>query len=281
MKLIHLPTGEVENHSLHIADALLAHKNSQYIRAELPQYWRVEGYENSWEWFGCPVHLGFVGIDKQGEHWASNDFHQDYPQISRAEFEYHIYNPWKAQKETDFPLSIGLDAQQKKEKIEEVNQQFERIGYGKIIDFKLYDKKLTDNELVEITRQTKMPWAVDPTDGIIKPVSSFSEPFSPSPLYKHMAENHNVTLLGSEENDIKQIVLNDLDTLKQQAEKMGYELVKKTKKPLEFECDWNKYLIYTDAVTISDKEDGHTVEVINDDFDTLIEKYKQFKTNNP
>jgi hypothetical protein len=263
MKLIHLPTGEVENHSLHIADALLAHKNSQYIRAELPQYWRVEGYENSWEWMDevresqRPENWLFVTntSERKADGFSSKYYHLiNLPLISKAEFEYHIYNPWKDGK----------------------------------------------SEL-KFKRETPMPWAVDPADEIFKPVREFKDSFKPSTLYNHMAENHNVTLLGSEENDIKQIVLNDiidkkfnkareydspiinelleeieLDTLKQQAEKMGYELVQKT---IKWQMGRFAFTLYMDGdCMIEDKLEDESFRVSVKMAEEIIEKYKQFKS---
>jgi hypothetical protein len=225
MKLIHLPTGEVENHSLHIADALLAHKNSQYIRAELPEYWRVEGYLLSFEWQAAHSETSLNDLFVVNHKAFSIDGIEE---ISRAEFKHHIYNPWKAEK----------------------------------------------SEL-KFKRETPMPWAVDPTDEIFKPVREFKDSFTPSPLYKYMAENHNVTLLGSEENDIKQIVLNDLDTLKQQAEKMGYELVQKT---IKWHMGGLAFTLYMDGdCMIEDKIEDESFRVSVKMAQEIIEKYNQLK----
>lgn len=146
MKLIHLPTGEiVTKHSKVKMKSIL--NSTIYIRAELPEHWRVEGYDKSWEWAQTDVAKHYdVTSDKRLCH-ASILF-EGVEVITRAEFEYHIYNPWKE-------------------------------GQSK------------------------------------------QDPFTPSALYNYMAENHNVTLLGSEESVIRDIVLNDIEAIKQQAEKMG------------------------------------------------------------
>jgi hypothetical protein len=99
--------------------------------------------------------------------------------------------------------------------------------------------------------------------------------FTPSTLYNHMAENHNVTLLSSEENDIKQIVLNDLDTLKQQAEKMGYELVQKT---IKWHMGRLAFTLYMDGdCMIEDKIEDESFRVSVKMAQEIIEKYNQFK----
>jgi hypothetical protein len=253
MKLIHVPTGEEREYSPNIAAATLKAFPHEYIRAELPQYWRVGGYEKSWEW------LKEIG-DTHGMIWPFVcNYDEDYPnekaigfnetainlvqipQISRAEFEYHIYKPWK-----------------------------------------------DDKSELKFKRETPMPWAVDPADEIFKPVREFKnhneqlgtsdmdKTFSPSTLYKHMAENHNVTLLGSQENDIKQIVLNDLDTLKQQAEKMGYELVEKT---IKWHMGRFAFTLYMDGdCMIEDKLEDESFRVSVKMAEEIIEKYKQFKS---
>jgi hypothetical protein len=111
MKLIHLPTGEETEHPNYAAELLLAQYPAEYIRAKLPEYWRVEGYDKSWEYM--------EGINKEKPtknwEWVSNKsihgptfvngFDSDtiwpkkLPKISRAEFELHIYNPWKRVKD--------------------------------------------------------------------------------------------------------------------------------------------------------------------------------------
>jgi hypothetical protein len=242
MKLIHLPTGEETEHPNYAAELLLAQYPAEYIRAKLPEYWRVEGYDKSWEY------MEGINKEKPTKNWELvsnksihgptfvNGFDSDtiwpkkLPKISRAEFELHIYNRWKRVKDEMAQLEKGIS-----------------------------NSRL--NEELEMSDVDRSAWK------------------TPSPLYKHMAENHNVTLLGSEENDIKQIVLNDIEYIKQQAEKMGYELVRKPKKAIGWELGENTYKLDESGVSIKDQSDDHSVWVENPEIETLIEKYNQFKSN--
>jgi hypothetical protein len=107
MKYIHVPTGVLYD-QIHFTNLDI----NDFIRAELPEYWRVEGYDKSWEWASAIIKQS---LDRMYQ-WLSNKstYGKGYvnafdsecvypdtmqiPQISRAEFEYHIYNPWKAGK---------------------------------------------------------------------------------------------------------------------------------------------------------------------------------------
>jgi hypothetical protein len=240
MKLIHLPTGEELDYGPNIAEAVLNAFPTEFIRAKLPKYWRVEGYDKSWEYM--------EGINKEKPtknwEWVSNKsihgptfvngFDSDtiwpkkLPKISRAEFEYHIYNRWKRVKDEMAQMEKGIS-------------------------------NIRLNEQLEMSDVDRSAWK------------------TPSPLYKHMAENHNVTLLASEESDIEQIVLNDIDTLKQQAEKMGYELVRKPKEPMEWVCESHAFLINDNGIDITDRADDEGVFLDFYQIETLIEKYNQFK----
>lgn len=101
MHYIHIPTGEIYDKpyqtNLDIND---------FIRA-LPEYWRVEGYDKSLEWakyqpaYDPSEHRWDFVTNKKGrnvfDRQISDVTFMQLPQISRAEFEYYIYNPWKGQ----------------------------------------------------------------------------------------------------------------------------------------------------------------------------------------
>jgi len=99
MQYIHVPTGVLYDHpyltNLDIND---------FIRAKLPEYWRVEGYDKSWEWFELDylqhrdgwVYFNSNKLLTKGCCETNSVIYNDAECISRAEFEYHIYNPWKA-----------------------------------------------------------------------------------------------------------------------------------------------------------------------------------------
>lgn len=159
-KLIHLPTGEELYWSDKHAQLALKSDSNDYIRAELPEHWRVEGYDKSWEWFGNIFHLKFVGIDKNGDHWGANDFCEYYPEISRAEFEYHIYNPWK---EGKYAGTFGNENRIEDEPTPYIETSFPRASQAGLIedpaDGKLKDP--TKPTLAEIILQAKTLYGVD------------------------------------------------------------------------------------------------------------------------
>ena len=99
MKYIHVPSGKLYD-NVHLTNLDI----NDFIRAELPEHWQVEGYKKSWEWVKDDWRI--AGITNPKEYNVFNDkgfCHKsgniegiDF--ISRKEFEYHIYNPWKAKK---------------------------------------------------------------------------------------------------------------------------------------------------------------------------------------
>jgi hypothetical protein len=201
MKLIHLPTGEETEHPNYAAELLMAQYPAEYIRAELSQYWRVEGYDKSFDWFEMMV--GRQPNDSRYQ-WITNKCSKSIkadaffsshgqlmqlPQISRAEFEHHIYNRWK--------------------KVQDGMSQLE--------------KGISNSRLNE------------------------------------------------------QPDMSDLDTLKQQAEKMGYELVRK-EKLMCWVAGENGYQLDATGLKISDAY-GECVWLDTPEIETLIEKYNQFKSN--
>jgi len=109
MKLIHLPTGNTLSLEKTPAwKAMLADHPQVYIRSELPKHWRVEGYDKSWEWlFKKPwssetkwewvsnIRLGTILAEASAGFNTSHPMSNKLPQISRAEFEYHVYDRWK------------------------------------------------------------------------------------------------------------------------------------------------------------------------------------------
>jgi hypothetical protein len=96
MKYIHLPTGKEIAAEKDVANEMLESYPKTYIRAELPKYWRVEGYSLSFEWAKANRKT-----TSQNSLFVVNHVAKlivGIEEISRAEFEYHIYNPWKAKK---------------------------------------------------------------------------------------------------------------------------------------------------------------------------------------
>ena len=97
MKYIHVPTGKLYE-NIHLTNLNI----NDFIRAELPKHWQVEGYKKSWEWVKDDWRIAGITNPKEYNvcngkgfcHHSGNI--EDLEFISRAEFEYHIYNPWKA-----------------------------------------------------------------------------------------------------------------------------------------------------------------------------------------
>jgi hypothetical protein len=198
MKLIHLPTGEEWKFSINRnAEFSLTNYPDVFIRAELPEHWRVEGYDKSWEWMEKEPNASgtkwewvsnqsvFTKEDSIDGFKSSNMEGMKLSKISRAEFEYHIYNPWK-EKQEDKQEMAELDA-----------------------------------------------------------------------LEIQATENIN------------------LDTLKQQAEKMGYELVQKT---IKWHMGGLAFTLYMDGdCMIEDKIEDESFRVSFKMAQEIIEKYNQFK----
>lgn len=150
MKLIHLPSETVSNYDEKSAKTLLNSAQADYIRFTIPQYWKVEGYDKSWEWAtpegvkckeGEYMEYDMVAYNKFG--YNNSACHKpNLPLISRAEFEYHIYNPWKAKqgkaREYDSPIINELLAEVEKE-----------------------------NEMNWL-RSSQAGWLVDPANGLLK-----------------------------------------------------------------------------------------------------------------
>jgi hypothetical protein len=99
MKYIHVPTGVLYDEP-HLSKLDI----NDFIRAELPEHWQIEGYNKSWEWAetewniaGIKNAKGYNVFKHKGFCHHSGNI-EEVGFISRAEFEYHIYNPWKAEK---------------------------------------------------------------------------------------------------------------------------------------------------------------------------------------
>lgn len=182
MRLIHLPSGEKHELSEAYLNAVL--KSNYYIRTTLPEYWRVEGYDKSLEWakyqpaYDPSEHRWDFVTNKKGrnvfDRQISDVTFMQLPQISRAEFEYHIYNPW-------------------------------REGQA-------------------------------------------------------------------------QLDMSDIDKLRQQAEKMGYELVRKEKDMIEWETEHNAFKLIDAGLWIKNLDDDERIFLENHEFDILIEKHNQFSS---
>jgi len=187
MKLIHLPTNKEIAAEKDVANEMLESYPKTYIRAELPKQWRVERYDKSWEY-------GLACYATMNCDWIYNGYNPEEPKISRAEFEHHIYNPWKKE-------------------------------------------------------QTKE---------IIK---------------KYMSQPIIMTFTP------------DLQSLKQQAEAMGYELVRKKEGEKRWESEDYQFCFYNDELSccIVDKTDGHDIVLDREEITQLIkevghiiEKYEEF-----
>ena len=282
MKLIHLPTGEKLQGQFDF-ERLLKDFPEMYIRSELPEHWRVEGYDKSWEWLELNdfdirkdwewVYFDSNKIQKKGCCQHGSVIYKESTQISRTEFECHIYNPWR-----------------------QGQVKFERKS-----------EPMQENEM-SFPRASQAGWIEDPADGKLKDPTK-QDPFTPSELYNYMAENHNVTLLGSEESVIKDIVLTDIKSVKQKArwlvdptngllknptspridyekanvdylqtlaESMGYELVKKEKQAIRWESEENRYTLVDGGLHIVEKEVEEGVFIKNEEIEEMIEKYNQY-----
>jgi hypothetical protein len=224
MKLIHLPTMREKDFSNDLAEALLKEPKSGYIRAELPQYWRVEGYIKSWGYLcvkenkvliNC-LELNWVGYDGIKVEGYSNGHPvtRDMEIISRAEFEYHFYNPWKKVQGGMAQLEKGISNSK-------LNEQLDMSGGFK-------------NGIEYIT--------VAPIEAPIEPT---------------------------------------IEYIKQQAENMGYELVRKVVE--ESWCgheDLNNYSLKEYGqiwLQINCPDTREEIRMPEQDIQTLIEKYNQFK----
>jgi hypothetical protein len=144
MELIHLPTGQRHNLPT-LWEAALHDYPDIYIRAELPEYWRVEGYDKGWEWFEnnlgrIPFAIEYDWIsncdgNKKGINaWDSACKHMMHiDQISRAEFEYHIYNHWKREqgkaREYDSPIINELLAEADLDGLNALKKKAKELGY--------------------------------------------------------------------------------------------------------------------------------------------------------
>lgn len=120
MKLIHLPTGE----EFKVSDEL-TYYSDDFIRAEIPEYFRVEGYDKSWEWSGNQgMQWSWVIYDRKGFYIADNC--KNLEEISRAEFEHHIYNPWKREQ----LKATGITSEDyRKLELEDLRVEAEKMGY--------------------------------------------------------------------------------------------------------------------------------------------------------
>ena len=200
MKLIELPMGQ--KHEINDIDAshFLRKWPSRFIRAELPEYWRVEGYDKSWEYaqvFCNPDSKNWVGYHHAiglDVYDNGHPFTADMMVISRAEFEYHIYNHCKKVQDGMNELQRGIEKSR-------LNQQLD---------------------------------------------------------------------------------MSDIDTLKQQAEKMGYELVRKEAEWVgdNFNFDLSKESLVITSLPTSFRSDIK-ITLTQHELETLIEKYNQFKTDHP
>ena len=165
MKLIHLPSETVSNYDEKSAKTLLNSAQADYIRSTIPEHWRVEGYDKGWEW----ANANSETQDKKEWDWVSNKslrskkianaffegniLQKQTQLIFRAEFEYHIYNPWKAKqgkaREYDSPIINELLAEVEKEKENEMNW-------------------LRSSQEMNWLRSSQAGWLVDPANGLLK-----------------------------------------------------------------------------------------------------------------
>jgi hypothetical protein len=98
MKYIHVPTGVLYD-EIHLTNLDI----NDFVLSELPENWIVEGYDKSWEW--AKTEWDIAGIKSSTEYDVLHDkgfchesVYSKAKKISRNAFEYHIYNPWKAEK---------------------------------------------------------------------------------------------------------------------------------------------------------------------------------------
>ena len=140
MKLIHLPTGQIHNLPT-LWEAALQDYPDKYIRATIPEYWKVEGYDKSWEWAtpegvkckeGECMEYDMIAYNKFG--YNNSACHKpNLPEISRAEFEYHIYLPWKKRKgkarEYDSPIINELLTEVDLDGLNALKKKAKELGY--------------------------------------------------------------------------------------------------------------------------------------------------------
>ena len=144
MKYIHVPTGlfydEPHLSKLDIND---------FVLSELPKYWRVEGYRKSWEWANA---LSETKDNKEWD-WVSNKLlrskeianaffegnilQKQTQVISRAAFEYHIYNPWKGKRSdtTDVQDALSKEPHYNHQPIEVIDMMLSIYGKEAVIHF--------------------------------------------------------------------------------------------------------------------------------------------------
>jgi hypothetical protein len=363
MKLIHLPTGKERDYEPNIAEAGLNTFPNEFIRAELPQYWRVEGYEKSWGYLcvkenkvliNC-LELNWVGYDGIKVEGYSNGHPvtRDMEIISRAEFEYHIYNPWKKVQDEMAQLEKGISNSRLNEQldmsdiIDKIREKAGKMGYEftylltkdlignpatpyiktnstNTADYDLskpiineqavlsesnpnrYDLdtlKQQGNEM-KFKRETQSPLLVDPADGLLKDptrpridYSQFDKPVLTAEMLVQQIKLNQDSYIYTNGNTIKGfdnpmeiegfVLVHspiNADTIKQQAEKMGYELVRKVVE--ESWCgheDLNNYSLKEYGqiwLQINCPDTREEIRMPEQDIQTLIEKYNQFKTNN-
>jgi hypothetical protein len=179
-----------------------------------------------------------------------------------------------------------------------INQSKDKYIYSNGTVIAAYDVPLSSLELdwFEVHRPTN-------TSSI-----KHQDPFTPSALYNYMAENHNVTLLGSEESVIRDIVLTDIKSVKQQAGWLvdptdgllkdptkptlaeiilqaktlyGVDLVTKPADETEivFEIRHHKIVVNSDTLLIRDKTDHEAVSITREDFDMIAARSKEIPAN--
>lgn len=179
-----------------------------------------------------------------------------------------------------------------------INQSKDKYIYSNGTVIAAYDVPLSSLELdwFEVHRPTN-------TTSI-----KHQDPFTPSALYNYMAENHNVTLLGSEESVIRDIVLTDIKSVKQQAGWLvdptdgllkdptkptlaeiilqaktlyGVDLVTKPAEETEivFEIRHHKIVVNSDTLLIRDMTDHEAVSITREDFDMIAARSKEIPAN--
>lgn len=280
MKLIHLPTGETSEEK-HQPYKLLNKYPERYIRAELPEHWRVERYDKSWEWLelnDCDfdlrkdwewVYFNWNKIAIKGCCQHGSLIYKDTKEISRAEFEYHIYNPWK---EGKYAGIFGNENRIEDEPNPYIETSFPRASQAR--------------------------WIEDPLDGKLKnptspriDYSDFEAMLSVERLLKVIKERPDlyiytdgIAILGYDEpQKIKGFALvsypyktSNLDYLQTLAESMGYELVKKEKQAIRWESEENRYTLVDGGLHIVEKEVEEGVFIKNEEIEEMIEKYNQY-----
>jgi hypothetical protein len=266
MKLIHLPTGEETEHPNYAAELLMAQYPAEYIRAELSQYWRVEGYDKSFDWFEMMV--GRQPNDSRYQ-WITNKCSKSIkadaffsshgqltqlPQISRAEFEHHIYNRWKKVQDGMSQLEKGIANSR-------LNEQLDMSDVDKLREAAEKEHKFTSLLTKDLIGNPATPY-----------IKTNSTNTADCDLSKPLINEQDLLSANTP-------IRYDLETLKQQAEKMGYELVRKPKEPVEWRSNENRYSLKENELYISSFKRGTSVILDTPEIETLIEKYNQFKSN--